>query len=662
MARKGTLSPIQMEPFGSAETWQSSDERAMANGGEITLQTSALMLDGYPFRQCVAFRPELRQLMRLLGVGAQAGNSILVTGKAGIGRTTLVNEAVYNTGFLGRGGIVYERDRNSHQNPGSSAEEHVDKVDAPEWERIERFCRALSSGSYPAMLLPNPKCRNLVLEVRPILDRSSTPASIIRSIVKAFYLALVESGICAIVPHLTSLARRSLSLMCAGNSLEHEDFQHLLEVTPLTDMRLPVNELDFAAAVKGELERAQALAADLIACAEERADFGIQRLIFPLGQGIASPTRAHIDTAAKLARWLNSSPALGEQNASVTISLVFILDHLDGAADSSDKTYRQTGELWAPEGCKGSEGFFSSALYSIVDFLQPLLASGTATFVVVADEGAALQWQREGTRAANDVILRNVFSGHIHLEPLGVREIRGLLRQESPAGSLATSIEVIRSHLDKAKILLIDEKTQNRTNGKNVIEEMLSYALFYRSGGHTKSVGILIDEMISKVMDYRLGVPWVYQLLEAAEYGNKLHYLLPDPDLVEIAATYGIYRSQLTAALLQVLDQEFMGPGDFELRTSLLFSKLCQTPETYEQYRQNIIVEILVSLATNRSNLLPVHFIRHADGDRDSSGAPIGIRERIRVKLHKTYSEMVSIHSNFRDAQYLNMSLFSLVG
>jgi len=91
-------------------------------------------INNYPFKGAVGRTDELKYFSKLLGISAKAGHTILLTGFRGTGKTSFVNQAIYNMSLLGHGQVYFDGGELKKE-----TEELYDKDTTLEYEKIDNF-------------------------------------------------------------------------------------------------------------------------------------------------------------------------------------------------------------------------------------------------------------------------------------------------------------------------------------------------------------------------------------------------------------------------------------------------------------------------------------------------------------------------------------------
>ena len=346
---------------------------------------------GYPFLKVAGHAHALRRLEYFLsGQDASSGQSVLVTGERGAGKTTLVNQAIYNVSLLSRGELTYalsEAQTTAFPLP-------KDDVHLPFFERIDLFHKALNTGYSPKVIEPKDECRRLLLDVRITIARSIDAPELQKRIVRKFYFALVEYGIGILAPDILAAARWAYIRTLTKKETQRVSERLLHRINRQAEIGLNSKEglaIRVGAFAQEELDLLREVTLELGGASFEDSEDDLQELLLKIRDTEFGLKEGVIGKIATFWREIPKSLRNGVIDANnklwrippITVHPVFVFDELDKLNIVPNHNGEQLNE---------NRERFVKSLEGLVYHLKQVLTTGSATFIFIGGEDVAKDW------------------------------------------------------------------------------------------------------------------------------------------------------------------------------------------------------------------------------------------------------------------------------
>ena len=596
-----SMVPPHAPSFGPKEIWDSPIDKNCLNPnkddnrckGEKYIfqdesQDELKELDIYsvcdPFTGCYGFEKQLQQLEHLLLTGKNdGGHCILITGFRGTGKTTLVNEALFHAGILGRGKILMgnKNDNIADRYDDCIIENKEHNIHAFQ-ERIQWLHQNKEEKLSIAGLAPDSSGSTILLEIRIDITRPLSVDRLVQRIIKRFYLSLVEAGIAALAPDLVASARWAfVRSLCDMNFVEKTGLKEKIISRVSTKLSSPDSvSVDLGVEAQREFELSREIALALPkATLEENEDYLI-RLIRELNAESFGAVRGAKEKLTRISRWIQGRTRYLQLQSirhdlkewyngipPINVQVVVVFDELDKLTTRNEtnenNNIANNDKSFSIISCSGDKLNIPAYLdrekpkkrvTEIVRELKPILTSGNATFIMVADERTAWEWLWENKNIGQDRLLHTIFSDHIHLGPLSFKDILTVVNYYFQEGTtLFSSLEKFESCLIKEFNINITIPVNKLKGQEDIIKDMArpclqilaSHAL-WESGGNIKNILRLLRIFIQNMIFSNIvSKEYIKKIIVDALRGQLFDAIGNSLWITTLEQNFGIYDSSI---------------------------------------------------------------------------------------------------------------------
>jgi len=491
-----SMSPKNEMPYGRSEKWLENINDLIKNIKDIKDEDIKKNFFGgiiktYPYIGCYGFSNQLKELGVLLGIGEiGTGHCVLVTGARGIGKTTLVNQAIYNSSLLGRGDLYISENKIIKQS---------DRIDI----RIDNLNKIfMDSVNHNSSIIIKPKEDNinLLIDVRITIANHIEVEQLLKRVIRKFYATLVEYGIAGLAPELVKEARWAY-IRTYDLSLEHiEKIKSTLDVNINGTTSINGLAVKLGINAKEEIDNARKIIASLPQASLEDNEDNLVSLLSKINSKEFNTQDGMISKIEKISDSIKSvykNFTFGIKQSftglpNISTNVVFVFDELDKLTlgkKNKDNTLDNN-----------IDEHLVKNLIDVVIGLKQVLIAGKASFIFISNKETALEWTKEKYLDSSKQILRTMFSDHIHLTALSLKSARSILEFYCQSENiLEVSIKNFIKLQYKQKWIDIEEDFNITIEGKKInIYEFLACSFMWSSNGNTKNYLLTIRNFIKQ--------------------------------------------------------------------------------------------------------------------------------------------------------------------
>lgn len=405
-------------------------------GSHFDLQTDrrVVVVPSYPFHGFVG-RDACATLRAWVGIGQFRGGAVLVTGCRGSGKSSAVNKAIYDASVLSRAVPPKFFDLRTRRRPLEAYAEFDRLVAAQSDLRLEvPKAGARADGWQPTLLV----------EVPINLARPIPGEALIRRIVRSMYEALVRHGVAGLAPGLVASAREAyIRTVTAVQEMDNRTVKESFS----NEYRVKLDSSEGAAIEAGvaashELELARTITLEFPRSDTHEMDEQLLRLLEEFDGTLFGGVDGLSGQLGRVMDWWRAVGAAAANaprgawwgDRGVAVHTVFVMDELD----KLEHEYRPGTGFVPPPPSQAHGDEMVHDVSSLARWIKPILASGKASFVVVAGPNAARAWMQEA--GDPNGLLNSVFSAHAHFGVACLREVTELADVAFPALGAASGV------------------------------------------------------------------------------------------------------------------------------------------------------------------------------------------------------------------------------